>query len=136
MNMRNLTGLVMLLIPVIAIAQSPADFGFDQQQMQAMMQKGQEMQACMNNIDQTEMKAFEQQGRQMEAEVKELCAAGQRAEALNKAMAFGKKVMNNSAMQQMKKCGEMMQGMMPEMLQFSRDYENDDSQGHICDNLN
>ncbi|MCK5189866.1 MAG: hypothetical protein KAI44_00220 [Methylococcales bacterium] len=134
--MRHLTGLVILLIPVIAIAQNPADFGFDQQQMQAMMQKGQEMQACMKNIDQTEMQAFEQKGRKMEAEVKELCAAGKRAEALSKAMAFGKEVMNSSAMQQMKKCGEMMQGMMPGVTQFSKDYENDDSQGHVCDNFN
>ena len=134
--MRYFTVLVMLLIPVMAFAQSPADFGFDQQQMQAMMQKGLEMQACMENIDQTEMQALEQKGRQMEAEVKALCAAGQRDEALSKAMAFGKKVMSNAGMQQMKKCGEMMQGMMPNMSQFSRDYENDDSQGHICDDLN
>ena len=132
--MRHLTGLVILLIPVLAFAQSPS--GFDQQQMQAMMQKGQEMQACMQNIDQTEMKALEQQGKQMQAEVEKLCVTGQRDEALNKAIAYGKEMIKNPAMQEMKKCGEMMQGMMPDMSQFSRDYENDDSQGHVCDNYN
>ena len=132
--MRHLTGLVILLIPVLAFAQSPS--GFDQQQMQAMMQKGQEMQTCMQNIDQTEMKALEQQGKKMQAEVEKLCVAGQRDEALNKAIAYGKEMVKNPAMQEMKKCGEMMQGMMPEMSQFSRDYENDDSQGHVCDNYN
>lgn len=130
--MRNLTGLVVLLIPVLAFAENIP--GFDQQQMQAMMQKGQEMQACMQNIDQAEMKALEQQGKQMQADVEKLCAAGKRDEALNKAIAYSKDMVKNPAMQAMKKCGEIMKDMMPDLSQFAKDYSSDDSEGHICDN--
>ena len=135
----NLSGQLIILglilfMPLTSVAQ---DFpGFDSQQMQGMMQKAQEMQSCMKNIDQAEMKALEQKGKQMQAEVKKLCAAGKRDQALDKAIAYGKEMAKSSAIQEMKKCGEKMQGMMPELSKFSKDYSNDGSEdeGHICDN--
>ena len=124
--------LVMLFMPLIVFAQ---DFpGFDSKQMQGMMQRAQEMQSCMKNIDQTEMKALEQKGKQMQAEVKKLCMAGKRDQALDKAVAYSKEMAKSSAIQEMKKCGEKMQEMMPELSQFSKDYSSDNSEGHICDN--
>ena len=124
--------LVILFVPLTVFAQ---DFsGFDSPQMQGMMQRAQEMQACMKNIDQTEMKALEQQGKQMQAEVKKLCVAGKRDQAQNVAIAFSQKVLKSSAMQEMKKCGEKMVEMMSELSQFAKDYTNDNSDGHICDN--
>ena len=124
--------LVILFIPLTVFAQ---DFsGFDPQQMQGMMQKAQEMQACMQNIDQTEIKALERQAKQMQAEVRKLCGAGKRDQALDRAIAFSQKVVKSSAMQEMKKCGEKMMDMMPELSQFAKDYSNDNSDGHICDN--
>jgi len=130
--MKNSMLLVILFMPLTVFAQ---DFsGFDPQQMQGMMQKAQEMQACMKNIDQAEIKALEQQGKQMQAEVKKLCAAGKRDQAMDKAMAYGKEMAKSSAIQEMKKCGEKMQEMMPDLSQFAKDYSGDDSEGHICDN--
>ena len=124
--------LVILFMPLTVFAQ---DFsGFDPQQMQGMMQKAQEMQSCMQNIDQAEMKALEQQGKQMQAEVKKLCADGKRDQALDKAIAYGKEMAKSSAIQEMKKCGEKMQEMMPELSQFAKDYSSDSSDGHICNN--
>lgn len=130
--MKNSILLVILFVPLTVFAQDYP--GFDSQQMQGMMQRAQEMQACMKNIDQTEMKALEQQGKQMQAEVKKLCVAGKRDQALNVAIAFSQKVLKSSAMQEMKKCGEKMMEMMPELSQFAKDYSNDNSEGHICDN--
>ena len=130
--MKNSMLLVILFVPLTVFAQ---DFsGFDSPQMQGMMQRAQEMQACMKNIDQTEMKALEQQGKQMQAEVKKLCVAGKRDQAQNVAIAFSQKVLKSSAMQEMKKCGEKMVEMMSELSQFAKDYTNDNSDGHICDN--
>ena len=115
-------------MPLIVFAQDYP--GLSSQQMQRMIQKAQEMRACMQNIDQTEMKALERQGQQMQAEVKKLCVAGKRDQALDKAIAFSQKVVKSSAMQEMKKCGDMM----PELSQFAKDYSHDNSDGNICDN--
>ncbi len=123
--------LVILFMPLTVFAQ---DFtGFDSKQMQGMMQKALDMQSCMKNIDQAEIKVLEQQGKQMQAEVKKLCAAGKRDQAMDKAMAYGKEMAKSSAIQEMKKCGEKMQEMMSDLSQFSKDYSGDDSEGHICD---
>ena len=105
----------------------------DQQQMQAMMQKTQEMQTCMQNVDESEMQAFQQRAEKMGAEVKALCAAGKRAEAQNKMMSFAKELNNDDTMQTLKKCGEIMQGMMPEFAGIAQTQESDDPKSHICD---
>jgi len=108
--------------------------GFDAQQMQGMMQKAQEMQACMQNVDQAKMRALEAQGKQMQAEVKKLCVAGKRDQALNAAIEYSQEMEKSSAIQEMKKCGEMMEEIMPSLSDFSKDYSGDSSGAHICDN--
>ena len=130
--MKNPMLLVILFMPVTVFAQ---DFHrLDAQRMHGLTQRAQEMQACMKNIDQTEMKALEQQGKQIQAEVKKLCVAGKRDQALDKAIAFSQKVVKSTAMQEMKKCGEKMTEMMPDLSQYAKDYSSDNSEGHICDN--
>ena len=131
-DMKNSILLVLLFMPLAVFAESYS--GFDSQQMQGMMQKAQDMQACMQNVDQAEMRALEKQGKQMQAEVKKLCVAGKRDEALNVAIEYSQEMAKSSAIQEMKKCGEMMQKMMPDLSKFSKDYSSDNSDGHICDN--
>lgn len=129
--MKNTIYFVILLMPILVSAQNIP--GGDPQKMQAMMQKAQEMQACMQNVDQTEMKAFQQRVKQIGEEVKGLCTAGKRAEALNKAMSFSKEIASDTTMQKMKKCGEIMQGFMPDFSEITQAYQDDGSKGHICD---
>lgn len=129
--MKNTIYFVILLMPILVSAQNIP--GGDPQKMQAMMQKAQEMQACMQNVDQTEMKAFQQRVKQIGEEVKGLCTAGKRAEALNKAMSFSKEIASDTTMQEMKKCGEIMQGFMPDFSEITQAYQDDGSKGHICD---
>jgi len=117
----------MLLLPIAVLAENMGEM--DEQQM---MQQAQGMQTCMQNIDQAEMQAFEQRAQQMEAETQALCAGGKRDEAMQKAMAFGKEVSNNKAMQDMRKCGEGMENMMPKMA--IAESEGKENPGHhICD---
>jgi predicted lipoprotein len=121
-----------LLLPLLANAQMPPQF--DQQQIQAMMQNAQKMQTCIQNVDQSQMQAFEQKGKQMEQQVDALCAAGHRDEALAKAMSFSQEISSDPAIIELKKCQEMMQGIMPGISKFAEDYADEDSDGgHICD---
>ncbi len=131
--MKKLFIFVVLLVPVITVAENfPA---MDKQQMQAMMDQAQKMQTCMKNIDQSEMQAFEQRGRKMEAEVKAMCAAGNRSEAQSKAITFSKEVAASSFIQKLKSCGDMMKGIISNLPKMMRSYEDqkDGSKHHICD---
>lgn len=130
--MKKITGFSLLLLPLVAVAQDMG--GMDEAAMQRMMQQAQQMQNCMENIDQAEMDAFEQRAKQMDAEVKALCAAGKRDEAMARAMRFGKDAASNKAMQDMKKCGE---GMMRNLPKVAVGASSADGTGkparHICD---
>lgn len=125
---------IVLFTPVIVCAENQT--GFDQQQMQAMMQKAQEMQACMNNVDRTEMDELEQRGKLLEAEVKKLCASGQRSEAQSRAVDFTNEMANSSSMKELRKCGEMAKEMMSAFPKIGKTSDDDGSDIHICDNLN
>ncbi len=120
-----------LLMPALVSAQTIP--GADPQKMQEMMQKAQEMKACMQNVDQTKMKAFQQRVKQTGEEVKALCSAGKRDEALNKAMSFSKEIASDTTMQEMKKCGEIMKGFMPDFSEITQAYQDDGAKGHVCD---
>jgi hypothetical protein len=125
--MKHMVVVLISLLPVAVFAENIN--GMNEEQM---MQQAQGLQTCMQNIDQSEMQAFEQRGKQMEAEVQALCASGKRDEAMQKAIAFGKEVSNNKAMQEMRKCGEGMQNMMPRMAIVDQNEEGK-SGHHICD---
>lgn len=132
----SIVAMVLLMpMPVITFAENyPA---MDKQQMQAMMQQAEKMQACMKNIDQSELHSFEQRGRQMAAEVKVMCNAGQRSAAQSKVIAFSQEIAASPALQKMKKCGEMMKGMMPSIQKMIPSYDSkNSSKHHVCDNLN
>lgn len=129
--MKRLMCFMMLLTPMFANA---GNFpGGSPQDMQAMMQKAQQMQACMQKIDRVKMQAFQQRAQQLGTDIKALCAAGKRSEAVTKAMVFSREMAEDSSMQEMKKCGEMMKGFMPDLTNIAETYVNDDSKGHLCD---
>jgi Skp family chaperone for outer membrane proteins len=129
--MKALIVIFFLLLPVIAQAQDPQNMG--EVDIQKMMQQAQEIQACMQNVDQAEMQKFQQRAMEVNSEIKSLCAAGKRDKAQKLAMDFGKEAEKNIAMQEMKKCGELAKGMMPETPLTKK--EVDYSKQHVCDNL-
>jgi len=131
MNKHVLTAL--LLFPIAGSAQNMGGMPMNEAQMQQMMQQAQTMQNCMANIDQTEMEAFQQKAEQMDAEVKALCAAGERDAAMDRAMAFGKEVAHSDVMQAMKKCGEGMKSMMPNLPKTAEPAESRGKPRHVCD---
>jgi len=119
-----------LLLPVTALAQSPQ--GMNEQEMRQMMERMQQMQSCMQDVDQGQLRGLEQRSRQVEADIKSLCTDGKRAEAQQRAMDFGLEISQDPNLKIMRKCGEMMQGMMPALPLV--DYQQKTAEGkHICD---
>ena len=129
--MKSIAILLFMLFPVVAAAQ-------DQNDMAKMMQALQEMQQCMAKVDQEELRKFEQESEKMETKLKTLCGQGNRDEAQNVAIKFGKKMMTNPALVQMKECGEMAQGFVPEGAMGGAEGMDeifDPSKSHVCDNM-
>ncbi|MCQ8104608.1 hypothetical protein NP590_10870 [Methylomonas sp. SURF-2] len=120
----------LLFLPVGATAQN---MPMSEAQMQQLMQQAQTMQNCMANIDEAEMEAFQQKAEAMDAEVKALCAEGKRDAAMARAMAFGKETAQSSIMRDMKKCGEGMKNLMPNLPKTAQTPEDGGKPRHICD---
>ncbi len=129
--MRNLIRFIILLMPALVLAQGFS--GVDPQKMQAMMEKAKEMQQCMGKVDQVKIQAFKQRGKQMSAKIKALCAAGKREEAVTEALSYSKELASDSTMSDVKKCGKIMEGFMPDLSSVEPTNEQDSSTGRICD---
>jgi hypothetical protein len=126
---------LLLSIPLTVLAQNP--MGMSEADMQDMMQQMQKAQACMEKIDQSELQSLEQKAKQYEAEMKSLCAGGERDKAQEKALTYAKDIMNHSAVKEARRCGEMMQGMMKGMMQEMSvmEQDRDYTKMHVCDSL-
>ena len=131
--MKKLAITLLCLMPVISFAQNP--MGMSEADMQKMMQQMQEAQACMEKIDQAELDVLEKKAKQFEVEMKSLCASGKRDAAQEKAMVYVKEIVNSSAVQDAKKCGEKMKGMMQGMMHDApfMNQDKDYSSQHVCD---
>jgi hypothetical protein len=129
-SMKRIVIILFLMLPVAAIAQNQGMNGVD---MGKMMQLMQEMQQCMAKVDQAELETLEQQSEKFGEEIEALCENGKRKKAQKKAIAYGKKVMKNPALVQMRKCGEITKGLMPDDSMSSFDDDFDFSNHHVCD---
>ena len=74
---------------------------------------------------------FEKESEKIGAEIEALCENGERKKAQKKAVAYGKKVIKNPALAQMRKCGEITKGMMPKNSMSSFEKEFDFSNRHV-----
>ncbi len=130
--MKKLAITLLCLTPIISFAQNP--MGMSEGDMQKMMQKMQEAQACMEKIDQSELEVLEKKAEKFEAEIKSLCASGKRDAAQERAMLYIKEIVNSSAVREAKRCGEMMKGMMQGMMQDVpfMNQDKDYSSQHVC----
>ncbi len=133
--MKRLLPILLLMAPALAAANNADDRNGHpaaNPKMQQMLEKIQAMQSCMKNVDQSALKALEQQAKQFSAEVKQLCAAGQRDQAQQRAVGFGQEIAGNKAMQLTKKCSEGLSGLAPD-LEVAESYAEPGKNRHICD---
>ncbi len=128
--MKIIAIILFFMFPVAATAQNQTLSGVD---MGNMMQLMQEMQQCMAKVDQIELEKFEKESEKINEEIETLCNKGERKKAQKTAVAYGKKVMKNSVVLQMKECGEITKGLLPENSPPSFDEDFDFSDRHVCD---
>lgn len=118
------------LFPLMSFAQSDLNMSAD---MQDLLQQAQKAQACMKDIDQSQFETLEQEGQKMRANIKSLCSAGKRNEAQQQAISYSKEMMSKPEIKKIKKCSDMLRGMMPELPfgNFEEKYKNQ----HVCDDI-
>ncbi len=122
--------LLLLLSPLALFAAEKHEM--DEEEMQAMLAQMQKLQDCIQKIDRTEITAAEERAREIADEVKALCANGERDQAQELVITFSKKLAQSSALQELKRCGEISTGMapmMPLLDQYKVDYL---TQYNIC----
>ncbi len=106
-----ITGVLMLLGGIAHAANPYAGMGpADQQRMMMAVQK---MKACMEGIPQQEMDELKRRGEAMHADLKRLCAAGRRRQALSKAMRYVREINALPALVKMQKCTAEFRKVMP-----------------------
>ena len=122
---------ILVLFPVVAFAQSHQGMPPNMQQLD--MEQMQKAMACMQNIDMSALEGLEEEAKKIEAEVGALCRSGNRDEALDKAMAYGKEMMSKPELKKMRECGKLAAGMLPQM-PFDT-FEEEGKNTHICDDF-
>lgn len=121
--MHRLTALLLTLFSCTALAQMPP--GFDQQKMmeqfanpaamQQMADQAQAMQTCMAKIDKQKLDALMAEAKAESQEIDRLCDAGKKDEALDKAMAMGRKMQADPTFKQVQGCTQGMAEMLKNM---------------------
>ncbi|MCG7874723.1 MAG: hypothetical protein AB2672_17905 [Candidatus Thiodiazotropha endolucinida] len=111
--------------------------GMSEQQMQQMMMRAQEAEECFSKIDKSQLEELEAKGKKMQADIKALCAAGKRDEAMSKAFKYSKQINNDPKIKEMRKCSEKMRGMMVNMPQpyMPPTVDEREKAGHVCDDM-
>lgn len=134
--MKTTSTILLLLLPIVVFAQNYP--GMNEADMQKMMQQMQQMQGCMENVDRKKLKVLEVRAHEMEANVKSLCADGERDQAQDDVIAFAKEMSKDPTLREMKKCGEKMQSIMSNMpkmpyVDMGKGKAKDYSRSHVCD---
>ena len=131
MKVSILTGTMIFFFSTAAVAATPDSM--NPGNMQNMMQVMQQMQECMAQIDQASLEKLQSRSERMKQEIDSLCSQGKRDSAMETAMKFGKEIAADPTVQQMRRCGEMAQGVLP-MMDMVPDYdEKDYASRHVCD---
>lgn len=126
--------LPLAVLPVAFFAQ--AQSGASEDQMRLLMQGAAQMQACFANVDQSKLQDLGKRAEAVEKELRGLCGSGERDQAQARAISFAKDFAESDELKQMKECGEVARAMMPQVLDYIEDNDdNPEASTHVCDNL-
>ena len=104
---------------------------FAEQMQKAMSAQGNDMMACYQKIDQAEMQKLQSETEAKQAEIKAMCAAGNRQAAEKEAMRFGMAMQNRPVVKQLQACGKDLKQSMPIMALSNPSRSGE--RKHICD---
>lgn len=120
--------LLAVLISCSALAQVG---GISEEQMQQMISKAQQMQACFEKIDQAALQQFATEGQRVEAQLRSLCSDAKRSEAQQLAMDFARDYVDNKEMAALRDCASQMSDLIPQMPAAIKEMET--ANIHVCD---
>ncbi|HHO48922.1 MAG TPA: hypothetical protein ENN06_10820 [Desulfobacteraceae bacterium] len=127
--MNRYLALIILLLPVAASGQHFSSMS--ESDLRDMTQQMERFQTCIEQIDQEAMKEIDRRSIKVEALIQSLCARGKRDEAQEKALSWAREAAAEPAVQEMKRCGEIMKEQIPD-LPFL-ELEEDIARHHVCD---
>jgi len=111
-----------------------AEAEMNEEQMELQAKKIEE---CFSKIDPSSFDALQKKGEAMQEEIRSLCAAGKRDEAMDVGMKYGKEISTSPEMKELHECSKLMQSMMgnmPKPYMPPSVVESGDG-GHICDDM-
>jgi hypothetical protein len=84
----------------------------DPAELQRMMAQAQALQACLAKTDQGALDALRRKGEAIAAELKAMCAAGQREAAQARAIEYGREMAAAPIMKSLAACGDMAKSLV------------------------
>ncbi len=108
-----------------------ANNAMDAAQLQQLMQNGEAIEACFNNIDESKLEAMGVKGQKLQKEVEQLCDQGKAQQATQKAIQYSREVRNDELFMQVKKCSKLMGGMAMN-LYLPVDGEENEKTANVC----
>lgn len=102
----------LLFASALALCGPAAAQQMDPAELQRLMEQAQGLQACLARIDQSQLAALRERGETIAAELKSLCAAGQRDAAQARAVEYGREMAGSPLLESLGDCGEQVKSMM------------------------
>ena len=131
--MKILTGITLLLLPMISIAQNP--YEIDDPAIQKMMEEMQKYETCMAKIEQSKFIEIQLLQEQFVEEVRPLCASGDRDKAQKRAIMFGKEMSNHPVILEISKCDKLLSSELAKEELDDMDFNYETSNIHVCDEV-
>ncbi len=122
--------LPIFFIPAIAFAEMPNMGGAN---MQQMMMKMQDLEACMKKVDQNALEKLSEKGEKLQNNIQTLCHAGKKDEAQKELIKFSNTINSNNDLRKMRECVNKID--LP-MIKSKLDDKFDlDTSQNICDSM-
>lgn len=118
---------------MLAVSSSATQANEHEQMMQNMIQ----MQRCIaETVNTSYLEEMAKNGEKMANEVKQLCKAGQRQQAQDKAMNYAKTMQNDPNFKAMQKCTAQLGSAFPGAQALQEEFALDAlNNNHVCDDL-
>lgn len=110
----------------------------NEEQTQQIMERGQNVLECLGRIEASETERIAEQSKSVQSEIEGLCKAGKRDQAQDIFSTFKQRLLNDQAVLEIKKCGDSMEGLLPQFfIEHGADSTDEvsDSKKHICDDI-
>ncbi len=110
------------------VQQNPENF-------QRLLRQANEMQICLSRLEPNTMERLRARGEEMVADVRALCAAGERDMAASRAMQYAQDMANSPELRAIEECGSLASQLMADLPFATPDAADGSGPAHVCDQL-